>query len=403
MPELWLRKTFPKVEFANTNILSKRIKICLSREKLEELDTDSCDIYQKNNVDRYTERPYKPEAVVKMCLAMFLSLYEKDYKLSKEDNDSQPIELDEKTLNVNHPLELSGLPKNISLLSTEKMKLRRVKKVLRFYQPNKLKKTEHYAHHLLMLYLPYRNEEDLLTNNSYLETLKNLEVKEVVENNMKIFEPHGEMIDDAFLNFQHVLQQDPILDCEDAETEELIPERESDDEISDDEENAFSSSSSIMQPTVVADEDINRRVRSLNMQQRGVFEVAHSYASRHLKNLNSVNPVKLKQLCLFITGNAGTGKSFIVRLLFDHLTKLFSFKNPMREKVLLLAPTGISSINISGTTFYSALSIYPKCTSKQLPQLGSKKRDELRHKFSELQVVIIDEISMISQLSLEHK
>ena len=74
----------------------------------------------------------------------------------------------------------------------------------------------------------------------------------------------------------------------------------------------------------------------------------------------------------------------------------------MREKVLLLAPTGISSININGTTFYSALSIYPKITSRQLPQLGSQKRDELRHKFSELQAVIIDEISMVSQLSLEH-
>ena len=165
LPELWLRKTFPKVEFANTNVLSKRVKMCLSKEKLEELDSSSCDIYQKNNADRYTERPCKPEALVKMCLAMFLSLYEKDYKLSKEDNDSQPIELDEKSLNVNHSLELSQLPKNITLLSSEKMKLRKVKKVLRFYQPNKLKDPEGYAHHLLMLYLPYRNEEDLMTNN----------------------------------------------------------------------------------------------------------------------------------------------------------------------------------------------------------------------------------------------
>ena len=180
------------------------------------------------------------------------------------------------------------------------------------------------------------------------------------------------------------------------------PERESDDENSDNEGNVFSLSDSIVQPTVLADEEINVRVRSLNRQQKEVFDVVHSYASRHLKNLNSTEPIQLKQLCLFITGNAGTGKSFIVRLLFDHLTKLFSFKNPMREKVLLLAPTGISSININGTTFYSALSIYPKITSRQLPQLGSQKRDELRHKFSELQAVIIDEISMVSQLSLEH-
>ena len=312
LPELWLRKTFPKVEFANTNVLSKRVKMCLSKEKLEELDSSSCDIYQKNNADRYTERPCKPEALVKMCLAMFLSVYEKDYKLSKEDNDSQPIELDEKSLNVNHSLELSQLPKNITLLSSEKMKLRRVKKVLRFYQPNKLKDPEGYAHHLLMLYLPYRNEEDLMTNNSHIETLSNPEIKELVDNNRKLFEPHSEMIDDAFLNFQRVLQPDPILEYEDDETEQLVPERESDDENSDNEGNVFSLGDSIVQPTVVADEEINVRIRSLNRQQKEVFDVVHSYGSRHLKNLNSTEPIQLKQLCLFITGNAGTGKSFIV-------------------------------------------------------------------------------------------
>ena len=152
------------------------------------------------------------------------------------------------------------------------------------------------------------------------------------------------MIDDAFLNFQQVLQQDPILDCENDETEELISERESNDENSDDEGNSSLSNSSIIQPTVATDEDINKRVRSLNTQQKDVFEVVHTFASRHLKNLNSVNPIELAQLLIFLTGNAGTGKSFLVRLLFDHLTKLFSFKNPMREKVLLLAPAGIKVV-----------------------------------------------------------
>ena len=74
MPELWLRKTFPKVEFANTNVLSKRVKMCLSKEKFEELDSRSCDIYQKNNADRYTERPCKPEALVKMWQCFYLSM-----------------------------------------------------------------------------------------------------------------------------------------------------------------------------------------------------------------------------------------------------------------------------------------------------------------------------------------
>ena len=195
---------------------------------------------------------------------------------------------------------MSQLPKKITLLSSEKMKLRRVKKVLRFYQPNKLKNPEGYAHHLLMLYQPYRNEEDLMTNDSYIKTLSNPEIKDLVENNRKLFEPYGEMIDEAFLTFQQVLQPDSLLENDDDETEELVPERESDED-SDNEGNVFSISDSIIQPTVVADNEINGRVRSLNRQQKDVFDVVHSHASRHLKNLNSVKPKQLEQLCLFIT------------------------------------------------------------------------------------------------------
>ena len=68
-----------------------------------------------------------------------------------------------------------------------------------------------------------------------------------------------------------------------------------------------------------------------------------------------MKPRKLTRLTLFLTGFAGTGKSFVVRLLFDHLTKLFSFKNPAREKVILLALTSIAAINIGGTTFRVSL------------------------------------------------
>ena len=199
------------------------------------------------------------------------------------------------------------------------------------------------------------------------------------------------MIDDAFLNYREVLQPDPILNMENDETEELFSEH-SNEENSDDDSAIPSKCPSAVIPSVVKDEEISKRVQSLNTQQREVFELVHSAAKRHLKNLNCMKPRKLTCLNLFLTGFAGTGKSFVVRLLFDHLTKLFSFKNPAREKVILLAPTGIAAINIGGTTFYSALAIPPKVNGKLLTQLSSNKPDELRHRFSELQAVIIDEV-----------
>ena len=57
LPELWLRKCFARTVFVNTSIPSERIRICKSVEEIEELDQDSADIFKRNMVDRYFDRP----------------------------------------------------------------------------------------------------------------------------------------------------------------------------------------------------------------------------------------------------------------------------------------------------------------------------------------------------------
>ena len=57
MPELWLRKIFPAVTFANTNIPDKRFRICLTESELNELPQDSNAIFKQNMLDRYCDRP----------------------------------------------------------------------------------------------------------------------------------------------------------------------------------------------------------------------------------------------------------------------------------------------------------------------------------------------------------
>ena len=72
-----MRKLFPKVEFANTNLPEDRVRMCLSKNDLENLDQDSTEIYQINNLDRYMLRPAQ---LGNICFAEFLSNYEKDKK-----------------------------------------------------------------------------------------------------------------------------------------------------------------------------------------------------------------------------------------------------------------------------------------------------------------------------------
>ena len=104
-------------------------------------------------------------------------------------------------------------------------------------------------------------------------------------------------------------------------------------------------------------------------------------------------------LHLFVTGNAGTGKSHLVKTIYHSLTKTFSYRaNSLdKPKVLLIAPTGVAAININGTTMHTALGLP---LGKKYTQLSHKKLSNLRNVLSEVRVIIIDEISMVSNVQL---
>ena len=55
--------------------------------------------------------------------------------------------------------------------------------------------------------------------------------------------------------------------------------------------------------------------------------------------------------------------------------------------------TGVAAINKNGTIIHSGLNI--PCHSKLMP-LSDKNHSELRKKYAEVQIVIIDKISMVS-------
>ena len=67
----------------------------------------------------------------------------------------------------------------------------------------------------------------------------------------------------------------------------------------------------------------------------------------------------------------------------------------------LLEPAGVAAITINSNTVHSGLHI--PCRGKLLP-LNDANKAELRNTYSEFELVIIDEISMVSKrLYLIHK
>ena len=167
MPELWLRKIFPRFIFLNSNLPEKCLRIFKKRVEIDKLPGDSTDIFQPNMLDRYLDRPNENfkngeyKVIDQLCFAEFLSLYYVDAKqIAISENDSQPVVLNNELMDSNH--EESIFPKIVPLMSSkEKLKCRTVKVVLRYHQPIPHKNVEQYAHHLLFAFYPFRKEEEL--------------------------------------------------------------------------------------------------------------------------------------------------------------------------------------------------------------------------------------------------
>lgn len=91
---------------------------------------------------------------------------------------------------------------------------------------------------------------------------------------------------------------------------------------------------------------------------------------------------------LFVTGSAGTGKSAVIKLFYN------IFKNS--KKISICSTTGISSILIGGTTLHSYLGIGIGKGSVYYLTQKIRKNAFLLKRWKELEILVIDEISMLS-------
>ncbi len=86
---------------------------------------------------------------------------------------------------------------------------------------------------------------------------------------------------------------------------------------------------------------------------------------------------------LFITGQAGTGKS----------TLLEYFCNKTRKKPVVLAPTGVAALNVKGQTIHRFFNFYIDVTPEKIHGKKTSPRDPKLYK--KLKTIIIDEVSML--------
>ena len=411
MPELWLRKVFPGVLFANNNVPEERYRMCLTEDEIRDLPEESIEIFKRNMIDRYIDRPSQTFANGKFrildsfCYAEFLINY---YIAPKPvENDCQPEELIGQVIERNH--SPSPYPKVIPLMSSkEKLKCRQTEVVLRYHVPNKDMYSEKYAHHLLFLFYPFRNETALKSGEppTYKNKLCETGVIDVINHNKSFIEPYAELVDIAFARFREDLatnlgpygqqENDDVDDLVDQLSETEISDNDCEDQLDNTLINDPTiSTTSTEVATVLPDDVINQIIRSLNLKQRQMFNKVHKWARDYIKNLSCKTTKELLPFHIFLTGDGGAGKSHLVKTIYHAMHKLLLRHggSPEKARILLLAPTGVAAININGTTIHSGLCI--PCRGTCYP-LNDKNRVSLRNKLSEVQMIIIDEISMVS-------
>ena len=257
------------------------------------------------------------------------------------------------------------------------------------------------------MYYPFRDEKELLSGNppTYASKLSEPGVIDLVNQNYSLVEPFATIADNAFLRLSSDIDNimDPYGQQENDEVNDYLTE-----DIDDSESEAFETmeahsadvgNNNLMSNKLPAipDNITNENIRALNMKQREVFNFIHKWSRDYIKSLRCKVIKKVKSFHIFITGGAEVGKSYLIKTMFLSLNKILRYKGSDADKprILLHAPTGVAAININGTTIHSGLGI--NVGSKLYP-LNDQQRAALRNKLSEVRLIIIDEISMVSSV-----
>ena len=93
---------------------------------------------------------------------------------------------------------------------------------------------------------------------------------------------------------------------------------------------------------------------------------------------------------IFITGNAGTGKS----TLLSFFAKTREAKEGKKRPVVL-ATTGVAALNAGGQTIHSFFNFHTNITVDKILKKDYKPKEELKKTLSKLDTIIIDEASML--------
>ena len=409
-----LTKCTRDIVFVNTSVPEERIFLLKPKAALDELPAESTDVESDNVIQRYSKRP---KQLSKFCLADYVSkvdiIYPKGNKVPEKVNDKNDDDQgDSSSSNESEDsLDDDNSQGSDLLYKTKngiKYKKRKVPRIIRYVKYNKKKDPENYFREQLMLFVPWRNEQkDLLGSfDTYQAHYNSVQTSLIPKRNE--YEHHIEELELAR----------QMMEDEQREYDQTAPNAEQENREAEEEGSKESEQFVYFNPSRVVehrhydigielqstcsvppvettgimlpDDEYLTLLRSLNLRQREFFN--------HI-----VHWIKCKDepVYAFLTGGAGVGKSVVIRALYQTLYRILNLKdgeNPDDKRFLLCAYMGFAAFNISGQTICSAF--HKKMYQGTYNHLSADELNTFRIKYRHLKVVIIDEISMVGNMTL---
>ena len=345
--------------FVSTGPPDERTRILKTEKELRSMPEDCEDVLADNVISRYVDRPEEMESV---CLADFAA----KYTFTKRKPTGQHIELESGYM----------IPREKPL-------------ILRYRRYGEQSDSLNFFREQLMLFYPWRDEEtELLAVNCEARYYEE-EIQSLVCTNRATYHRgnFGEAVDEA-------------IQCYVAppEVPGICSVANSDQELSDVFKDLGFDRTSSRKQTLLAHKLLDTttylgKVRSLNDKQRRFL-------------LHCVHKLKTGQVPFyeFLSGGAGVGKSHLieamVQFLLRHFGKIPSFDLDTAW-ILVCAPTGRAAFNVKGMTLHHCFHLPPSQSKyEHLNNLSDDQCNQIRTKYLNLKVIIIDEVSMVSSQML---
>lgn len=286
--------------------------------------------------------------------------------------------------------------------------------VIRYPRFSSEKAPEKYYQSILQLYLPHRKGEQLKPHgfelyetfyeNGYicLFRKRNLQsVKSIVDKNRACFAMNEDIInsaqevydmvgepEDAWaqlcpeseLSRRECMSKRKKTDLKENDSGELIPDIQC--------EFSTGNLSYVVEQNNSTKQQILPILQSLNETQKEIFYHVREWC---LKKIAEIDP-----LHIFVTGGAGTGKSHLIKAIHYEAERLFrkTLSSPDCVSVVLTAFTGTAAFNIGGNTIHKVFSLTQFLPVPYEP-LKEQTLSALRVKLESLQILVIDEVSMV--------